>query len=90
MQNAFYFASKALFFSRYLSFSHVTKWFDRKDKINFKFYKIAAWETNNCHTHITQYLKKQRQSNNKSWSINRMQYEEPFSRKIMLKMELIN
>ena len=31
---------------------------DKKAKVNFKFYDIIYWETNNYNTHISQYLKK--------------------------------
>ena len=63
MKNAFYFTSKALFLLKifkFLSwlFGHVAKWLDKKDKINFKFYDVTAWLTNNCNTHIAQYLEK--------------------------------
>ena len=39
-------------------FGHVGRWYDKKDKIHFKFYDITAWLTNNCHTYIAQYLEK--------------------------------
>ena len=63
MKNAFYFASKALFglnIFKFLSrlFGHVVKRLDKKDKVNFKFYDVTAWLTNNCNTHILQYLEK--------------------------------
>ena len=63
MKNTFYFMSKALFvlkIFKFLSrlFGHAAKWLDKKDKVNFKFYDITAWLTNNCNTHIVQYLKK--------------------------------
>ena len=61
MKNAFYFISKALLvlkiFSRFL-FGHVAKLLDKKDKANFKFDDVTAWLTNNCNTHIVQYLEK--------------------------------
>ena len=62
MKNAFYFTSKALFILKvfkFLScfFDHVAKQLDKKDQINFKFYHVAAWLTNNCNTHIAQNLK---------------------------------
>ena len=63
MKNSFYFTSKALsvlkifkFFSRF--FGHVSKSLDQKEKVNFKFYNFIAWLTNNCATHIAQYLEK--------------------------------
>ena len=37
-------------------FGHVAKRLDKKVKVNFKFYDAIAWLTNNCNTHITQYL----------------------------------
>ena len=37
-------------------------------------------------THITQYLKKQRQLGNEIWSVNKVQREKYFSKKIMQKM----
>ena len=63
MKNAFYFTSKALFvlkIFKFLSwlFGHVSKRLDSKDKVNFKFYDVTAWLTNNCNTHIVQYLQK--------------------------------
>ena len=62
MKNAFYFTSKApfLFKKSTLSrlFGHVAKWLDKNDKVNFKFYDVTTWLTNNCNTHIVQYLKK--------------------------------
>ena len=63
MKNDFYFTSKALFvlkIFKFLSwlFRHVVKWLDKKDKVDFKFYEVTAWLTNNCNTHIAQYLEK--------------------------------
>ena len=63
MKNAFYFTSEAIFvlkIFKFLSwlFGHVAKRLDKKDKVNFKFYDVTAWLTNNCNTHIAQYLKK--------------------------------
>ena len=51
-------------------FGHVEKWLDKKAKIIFKIYDAINWETKDHNTHIT--LKKQRQSNNEIWSVNRM------------------
>ena len=31
---------------------------DQKDKVNFKIHDVATWLTNNCNTHIAQYLTK--------------------------------
>ena len=55
-KNAFYFTSKALSgrkIFKYLSrlFAHVSNWLDWKDKVNFKFYDVAAWLAINCNTH---------------------------------------
>ena len=36
----------------------VPKRLDRKGKFNFKFYDVTGWRTNNCNSHIAQYLKK--------------------------------
>ena len=69
MKNAFCFTSIALFFSQdiwvfALLFYHVAKQLDKKGTVNFKFYDVAAWLTNNRNAHIVQYLKNLRQSNN--------------------------
>ena len=79
MENAFYFTSKALFVLKIFKFfsshfGHVAKQLDKKeDKVNnFKCYDVTAWLSNNCNTHIAQYLEKQRQSDNEIWSVNRM------------------
>ena len=66
-KNAFYFTSVAFFILKifkFLSwlFGHVSKWLDKKDNVNFKFYDVTAWLTNN--TQIAQYLKKYRQNDN--------------------------
>ena len=63
MKNYFYFTSKALFIlkiSKFLSglFGHAAKQLDGKEKVNFKFYDLTAWLTNNYNTHISQYLDK--------------------------------
>ena len=63
MKNALYSTPKALFVPKvfkFLSrlFGQVTKRLNKKDKIYFKFYDVAAWLTNNCNTHIAQYLEK--------------------------------
>ena len=62
-KNTFYFASKALFvvkIFKFLSwlFGDVAKWLDKKNKFNFKYYGVTSWLTNNCITHIAQYLEK--------------------------------
>ena len=74
MKNAFYLISKALFVLKIFKFfswlfGHVLKWLDKKDTVNFKFYDITVWLTNNYHTHIAQYLEKLRQSDNEIWSV---------------------
>ena len=63
MKNDFYSTSKAFFvlkIFKFLSslFGHIAEQLDKKDKINFKFYDVTAWLSNNCNTHIAQYLKK--------------------------------
>ena len=63
MNNGFYLILKAFFvlkIFKFLSwlFGHVAKRLDKKDKVNFKFYDVTAWLTNNCNTHIAQYLEK--------------------------------
>ena len=62
MKNAFYFTSKAFFVVKIfkvfvLLFGQTAERLDKKDKVNFKFYNATAWLTNNCNTHIAQYLK---------------------------------
>ena len=62
IKNAFYFILKALFGLKIfkclsLLFGDEEKHFDKKDKFNFKIYDVKTWETNNCNTHIAQYLK---------------------------------
>ena len=61
-EKCFLFHIKALFvvkICKFLSwlFDHVEKRLDSKNKINFKIYDVTAWLTNNCNTHIYQYLK---------------------------------
>ena len=57
-------SSEKLFsFSRYLSFCHdfqvmQEKRLDQKDQANFKIHDFRTWLTNNCNTHIAQYLTK--------------------------------
>ena len=76
MKNAFYFTTKALLvlkLFKFLSriFGHVAKRVDQKDKVDFKFYDATPWLTNSYNTHIVQYLKKEMQSDNEIWSVNR-------------------
>ena len=57
MKNGFYFTSKALFVLKIFKFlfwlfGHVSKRLDLKDKVNFKFYDVLAWLTNNYNKHI--------------------------------------
>ena len=49
------FRSQDIFVLKFLSwyFGHVTKPLDMKDKVDFKFYDVTAWLTNNCNTHIS-------------------------------------
>ena len=61
MKNAFHFNSKALFVLKILTFLswlfvHAAKRLNYKDKVNFKIYDVTAWLTDNCDTHIPQYL----------------------------------
>ena len=63
MKNVFYLTSKALFvlkIFKFLSwlFGHVATQLDEKNQFNFKFYDATAWFTNNCNTHIVEYLEK--------------------------------
>ena len=53
-------------------FGYVEKRLDKKVKLNSKIYDISDWTANNYNTHIAQYLKKQRQSDNQIWSDNRI------------------
>ena len=51
MKNVFYFTSKALCVLKIFKFltwlfGHVSKWLDKKDKVNLKFYGATAWLTN--------------------------------------------
>ena len=63
MKNAFYFTLKALILLKMLKFlswifGHVGKLLDKKDQVIFKIYGVTTWLTNNCNTHIDQYIKK--------------------------------
>ena len=53
-QKLFSFWRYLIFLSRL--FGHVSKWQDKKDKVNFKFNDVTAWLANNRNTHIGQYL----------------------------------
>ena len=77
MKNAFDFTLKALpvlKIFKFLSwfFDHVAQRLDKEDKVNFKIYEVLTFLTNNCNTHINQYLKNVRQSGNEIWSVNRI------------------
>ena len=61
MKNAFYVTLKAhlvLQMFKFLSefFGNVRIRLDKKVKVNFKIYDVIYWETNDCCTHIAQYL----------------------------------
>ena len=63
----FFIYFEIFFFLKYLNFlsslfGPFEKRLDWKEKVNFKFYDVAIWETNNCNVHIAQYLEKWRQS----------------------------
>ena len=63
IKNAFYFTAKVLLVLKifqFLSwfFGHVAKRLDKKDKVNFKFYHVTAWLSNNRNKHIAQYFEK--------------------------------
>ena len=69
MKNVFYFILKALVvlkIFKFLSwfFGHVKKKLDETDKVNFQIYNVTTWLINKWNTHISQYLKKERQSDN--------------------------
>ena len=71
VRNAFYFTLKVLSFFRFSIFfpdvfGHAGKRLDKKDQVNFKTYDVTNWEADNNETHITRYLKKQRQSDKES------------------------
>ena len=63
MKYAFYFTSKAVLVLKIFKFlsrliGHIAKRLYKKDKINFKFYDVTTWLTNNRNTHISQYFEK--------------------------------
>ena len=77
MKNAVYFTSKALFVFKIIKFLSwrfvpLAKPLEWKDKVNLKFYDIEDWLNNNCNIHTTQYIEKQRKSDNEIWSVNRI------------------
>ena len=53
-------------------FGHVEETACLKDKVNFKIFDVTTWLTNNYNTHITQYLRKERQPGIEIWSGNRI------------------
>ena len=56
-------SSQKLFsFSRYSSFCLDFLFMYRNGKVDFKFYDVTVWLTNNGNEHIAQYLEKYRQS----------------------------
>ena len=72
-----YFTLKALFIFKMFKFfsrlfGHIEKQLDLKGKVSFNTYDVSTWNTKNCNTHIAQYLKKYRQSDNEIWSVNRI------------------
>ena len=77
---AFYFILKTLFVLMIFKFLPSLDW---KDKVNFKIYDVTTWLTNNYNAHIAQYLTKWRQSDNDTWSINRIYQEKYYASKIM-------
>ena len=63
MKNAFHFILRVLFaieIFTFLSwlFGYVEKRFDKKVKINFKMYEVAAWTINSSNACTVQHLKK--------------------------------
>ena len=59
----FYFMFKTLFVLKIFKclsnfFGHIGKLLVKKYKASLKIYAVAAWERNNCDTHIAQYLKR--------------------------------
>ena len=77
MKNAFYFMLKAVFVFEIFTFlsrlfAYAEKRLDKKAKVNFRIYGLTDWTTNGCNTRITQYLKKERQSGNEIWSVEKI------------------
>ena len=77
MKNAFYFTLKALFVFKIFKFllwlfGHVQKTARLERYVNFKIHDVTTWLTNNFNTHIVQYLKKERQPGNETWSVSRI------------------
>ena len=92
MKNCFCFMSKAFFIIMqiytFLSWrvGYVEKRLDKKCMVTFKIHDVTDLTTNKYNTHITQDLKKWRQSGNEIWSVNKISREKYFSSKIMQKM----
>ena len=57
-----------------------------KGEVSFKIHDVTTWLTNDCNIHVAQYLKKEKKTDNKIWSVNRLWQEKHFSSKIMQKM----
>ena len=62
MKNVFYFKFKALFVLEIFTFLSwipgcAEKSLDKKAMVDFKLYDVLYWTTNNCKTHIAQYLR---------------------------------
>ena len=53
-------------------FDYVRKQLDKKTKINIKIYDASNWKKNNYNRHISQHLKKARQSVDEIWSVIKM------------------
>ena len=69
IKNPFYFILKAPFVLEIITFlsrfcGYVEKELDKKTIVNSKIYDVTNWTTSNYNTHITQYFKKERQSDN--------------------------
>ena len=63
MKNLFLYYVKSPFHSWhiyifFLTFGYIEKRLDKKAEVNFKIYGVTYWTTNNCNTHIAQYLRK--------------------------------
>ena len=61
MKKIFYITSNALLILKIFNFlswpsEHEAKRLDKKDQVNFKFYDVTVWLTNNRNTQIPQYF----------------------------------
>ena len=77
MEKAFHVTLKAFFVlkifkSLSLLFGLLEKRFDLKEKVNFKMYEVTTWETNNCNKLTAQYIKKYKQLENETCSVDRI------------------